>query len=393
VAIGALGPGQSDTANYQLNTSCQGLKVHAEVPQSAAGPRGISSLELYPCAPELQLLFGGYADADRGLAFVVTNIGGVPAQPTTVRVEKIAPASAAGDARDLGLPPLAPGQSFWFYYSLGTGLCPGGLQVRATVTQDPNANPADNSITSTVCDNVGQIAPDLSVEQRTGARNGIPPIVTAPASTAPKPGDEPNNAPGEHSMDLNPSAFGWGVDSHDAAPDCLLLPTPDQAPVGLLNYLGSQCLWETAVRFDLTSLDQIPIKTVTGARLTFDEAIESQPVVGIDLPSCVSELAIATSQWPAASGNSPRPSLFDAFPSQFYAAVSGQDVDVTAAVERSALHVPPLLGTSGNVRYGFILRTLDSIDEAQPDGPATAFCGSYLSNLTLHVTYVVPQNP
>jgi hypothetical protein len=141
-------------------------------------------------------------------------------------------------------------------------------------------------------------------------------------------------------------------------------------------------LWETAARFDFTPLDQIPAKTITSARLTWDEA--SDDASG----RCVESVWLVTADWPQSILPGPLPGT--AYPIEFFTGVGEKPhVDVTAPVQRAVLHIPSVLGTSPDARFGFMLRSaIDSIDEVQPDNPD---CFAYVSNITLHLTYVVPE--
>jgi hypothetical protein len=350
-------------------------------------------LKLYPCRPDLQLSLAGYRDTDQSFGYIVTNVGGAPASASIATIEAIAPDSAASDSRQLALPPLEPGQSLEFYYAVGTGLCPRGLRVRASVALDEDPNPANNVLDNKVCTDVGQVAPDLPLAQRLTGRNGVPPIVTAPASPALTIGNTiAELAPGEHSVDLGPTAFAWGADTPEGAPsDCLLTPNPSFAPVGVWLDNCTE-LWETAVRFDFTQLDQIPMKTITQAELSFDEAMQTDYGGG-----CATALSIATSNWPAASSEPTEPLRFAALPGEFYSNIESTAVDVTAPVRLSLMHVQPILPFSSDVRDGFILSSgLADIQQAlQPADGAEApgsLCASSLSNIKLHLTYVIPDS-
>jgi hypothetical protein len=224
-------------------------------------------------------------------------------------------------------------------------------------------------------------------------RNGVPPIVTAPASPASTIGNTiAELAPGKHSVDLSPTAFAWGADTREGAPsDCLLTPNPSFALVGVWLDNCTE-LWETAVRFDFTQLDQIPVKTITQAGLSFDEAMQTDYGGG-----CATALSIATSNWPAANGTGAKPLPLVALPGQFYKTFDSTPVDVTGPVQQSIMHVPALLGASSDVRYGFILSSgLGDIEQAlQPAEGAVvpgSLCASSLSNIKLHLTYVIPDS-
>jgi hypothetical protein len=447
VPIGALGAGQSDVADYTLDAACAGLKVRAEVPFAAVarGPEGgapargaTSVLELFPCGPDLHLSDPTYLDANHDLAYVVTNVGGTAAPATTARVERVAPSSTASALREFAVPTLQPGQSFGFNYGLGSGLCPSGLQVHASVPLDIDASPDDNSKITVVCGENGEVAPHLSRSQvltrpdLTGHEQevvGAPssgqadraqtdrPDVVIPAASAAGQGDRldadkyPERLPGTHTLEFPAAVVGerkqYATFSNDEFSACFSSPDND-APgpgfshVGWYQYDGCEwAVWQTAVRFDLSQLDPIASKTITDATLTFDERKNvwtDYDGSSRDVPGCVATLGLATTDWVGSEPNGPYPNAtivdFSPWPSP-RSDFSGTAFTVTDQVRLMFAPEPdggPLapLGRElrNGYRSGFVLR--GAIEELHADDSTS--CLSWVSNLKLHITYVVPES-
>jgi hypothetical protein len=411
VPIGALNPGQSRTVAYNLQAPCPGLKVRAAVPLSEDGDQTNNIIELFPCAPDLQMSFLRYIDANHDLAFQVTNIGGQPAPAVTAAVEKVEPIQVPPDAREFHVPALQPGQSFAFTYGIGPGLCLAGLKVRASAALDIDANPSDNSFTQQVCDDVHIVAPLQSRAQRLPRRPGVAQVASvAPGANTPV-GDLifPDQAPGTHRVDLSPSASQSRLQSThwvEGAGACftgiphggdLLVGWQQDADSGFV----SSCRWtgaaQTAVRFDFSQLDQIRTKQITAATLTFDEQearwTESDGSAR-QVPGCVAVLGLANSDWAAgdpSDGLFPNATILDfrPWPSDRQD-FKGHEFDVTGWVQTmffDNLPIGPDLRTPR--RFGFVLR--GAIEDLNNDDFSS--CMSTVSHIQLHLTYDVPNQP
>ena len=417
VPIGALKPGQSTTVTYALKAPCPGLQVKGEVLLAEDGAASNTPIALFPCAPDLQFSFLRYVDANRDLALEITNAGGVASPPITARVGKIAPPTAVGDARDFAVPALKTGQTFTLTYAIGTGLCPGGLQVRASAPLDVDANPVDNVLTQTVCDKNGIVAPGLSLGRRLTKidfTKDTQAVLSAPGPTT-NVGDlvHPESAPGVHVVDLAPSASQVRTVDTNYTPNFslgCLLPYPEEHDAGLIvGWLQApvpgDCrrtdVAQTAVRFDLSRVDQVPVKQITGATLTFDE----QEALWTDsdgnersVPGCVAVLGLASCDWVAgepADGLLPNATIADfrPWPSDRQD-FNGHQFDVTGWVQTMFLPNPPgVFGAPGPDlrtprRYGFVLR--GAIEDLHADDFSS--CMSVVSNVQLHITYSVPPH-
>jgi hypothetical protein len=256
VAISALGPGQSDTAVYHLTAPCAGLEVQADVSPSQEGK---GSIQLYPCGSNLKISFDRYIDVNKDMAFDVTNLGGQDAPATKVIIEKLpqqalplpapTPVAVNPDAREFDVPALKPSARFGFTYNLGSGLCPAGLQVRATIATD-DTNPGDNSVTVQVCADNRRIAPQLQLSQKLTK----PDFTDIERRTVGAPQPDPANyvvhpawAPSEHTLDFDPAVLNSRA-VQDERGLCRAFPSGDKVgQVGWLQVLGPRDLVCTAL--------------------------------------------------------------------------------------------------------------------------------------------------
>jgi hypothetical protein len=342
--------------------------------------------------PDLKIEFAGYVDGNT-LAVAVTNVGLTATSAATAKVEKVGPPSAAGGLREVRVPALQPYQSFNFTYDIGVGPCPTGLTVRAAVATDSDVNSRNNTTTQAVCGNSSVLG-----------QHGQPDLL-----------------PGPHTLDISPDYYtssgthvdGCTTSARPLAPSATTLAGWLQQPCadmevdahGDITYIQKIDSWafQSGVHFDLSQLDQIPVKTVTSASITFDGARfrwTGADGGDRDVPGCIAAIGQPTTDWLGVTNGSLIPNAtvadFSPWPSDRQD-FSGTAFDVTRPVQ-SMLQQPrnsdqrfAVMSQDGQQIFAnsFVLRGANE----GLHGDDESSCVSALSNAKLHVTFVVPEQP
>jgi hypothetical protein len=213
--------------------------------------------------------------------------------------------------------------------------------------------------------------------------------------------------PGKHTLELKPSlvrslATLWQVQLREGG---FRRSTEDRdtsdPTVGWQNIPGIQFfVAETAMNFDLKQLLEVQQPVIESAHLSF---VEHEDIWGSSAeqrrenPGCVAELGMATNDWagPLSSFASQPNNLFR------YKRLTSKLVPHTRTAEETAGgfrqrafvvtdHVKNQLQQPNDVAlwFGYVLYgPLDDLNRS-PDGG----CTSRITDLTLHITYVVPAN-
>jgi hypothetical protein len=181
-------------------------------------------------------------------------------------------------------------------------------------------------------------------------------------------GDCPNAGRFEGDSDRKELLVGW----YQSEATCIFPAGPFPIPV---DY-GDVEVYQTAVNFDLTKLDQVPNKTIKSAVLSFSEE-RSLWTSGSGEPEhkagCVEVLGRATTRWDANHiGLFHNEQILRKLP-------EAREFVVTGLVEQWLSNAVP--------RHGFVLRG----GNENPRGEDDTSCVSRIHNLRLTVEYIVPQ--
>jgi hypothetical protein len=229
----------------------------------------------------------------------------------------------------------------------------------------------------------------------------------------------PERLPGEHTLDFGPDYYlMWSIHPTTCAYSTELLPPSGQTLAGwaqercgILSVEGQpffddrqdidSFVSQSGPHFDLTQLDQIPAKTVTGASLTFDEARfrwTDADGTDHDVRGCISTVGLPTVDWHTNPPDSLIPNTtvadFSPWPSDRQD-FSGTQFDVTGPVQSMLQQLPssdqrlavPARDLNPMFPNSFVLR--GAREELHGDDQSS--CMSSVTNVKLQVTYVVPE--
>jgi hypothetical protein len=192
----------------------------------------------------------------------------------------------------------------------------------------------------------------------------------------------PTCTPGNTSTPTGDFAVGWGQIEADG----------DPCQAGVV---------QTAVRFDEGPLNQVPVKSIDRAILTYGEAAAQgcgyPPGTGTTCwrsgsgapepkpNGCVAVLGFPTVNWI----NAAAPGLVPHMTTPHVTRTSPREWDVSAPYRWQYTRSAPL-GGSPPPPFGFLLSGGMTLDQLHAEDNTN--CVSSLSNLQLHVTYTVPSN-
>jgi hypothetical protein len=341
---------------------------------------------------KIELVNAPIGTGQRDVQLRVTNVSAWWADETTVHVETISP--NAGNARDIRLENLDPGQSTSFSYLLDAG-CEGHV-IRADVAAAGNYEGVkeskldNNRLQGAVCQAKTPEAP-VTVP---GVKTTPPPDVSA----APAIGGANNTfvssnahgrqilAPRAVTVTVKPSARQVAQSSNfdpedNSGPGANLQVGWSQSPGQLLFSEDHWTVTQSAVNFDLGFLQQTPGTQVREAVLRYTELQGRwQDGAGRELSAgnCVQVLGRATEDW--------RVNLDAAYPEQFANdKVQAHSPGVQAWYVTSEIRDQWIAGMYPP--FGFVLRGGND----SPQGHDNRSCHSVLDNVTLELTYEVPQ--
>ena len=353
-------------------------------------------------APDLEVLDGtlfknsfGQVN-DRLVAFRVANIGTEDAPASTALIE----ITGSSQAVELKVPvPALKAGGTPFY---GTAELPGpcdGHSAEVSVDLKGDASLSNNSVgPNKLCPEKpkapqGQTpngpAGTLDQARRQGLEGALAGKDPDPLiSTLVLPDFLPEHMkPGTHTLELEPSDIRSVIHQTKEGP-CGGLLDEGGYSVGWFQTRAIHLLpctvalvAQTAVKFNLSQLDEVPKKAVTKATLTFDETARSwTDSEGHDrlVDGCVAVLGIASVDWAS------QPSVKAFVPNDYF-------TDVIPHASRDWNVTSPLLEQvrfpqDRALRYGFVLS--GALDDVQADDETS--CLSFIDNIRLHVTYTVP---
>lgn len=341
--------------------------------------------------PDLKIEFVGVplAPGGRDVQVRVTNVSVWWANETTLHFETVSP--AAGNAKDVRIENLDPGQSATASYTLAAAC--NGQVVRAEIAAAANyagvkeSRLDNNRLQAAVCSPAplatGVLAPVKTSPPPAAAAVPVIGTTIKPSSSAAAVNDHDRAivAPKVSTLTLSPSAASTAVRSDSQE----LTERPSELEVGWQqdpSYdLDSWWVAQTAVNFDLRFLQQVAGTRVREAVLRYSEsesAWKDSAGSHRDVGNCVEVLGRATEEWQGRSSTD--------FPVQFANEnVQGHAPGVREWFVTSEIRdqwtdgvYPPL---------GFVLRG----GNESPNGKNFLSCQSLVSDITLEVTYEVPQ--
>jgi hypothetical protein len=336
--------------------------------------------------------------SDRQVLFRVRNIGDEDAPATTARAEITGPGPAV--ERQVPVPALkAGGDPFYGYADLPEDC--NGHSVKISVDLKIDASLSNNSV-----------GPNKLCPEKPKAPQGQAPAGPAAGETvdeARRRGLDRNIAglgqentvdygdaaiipehmrPGTHTVTFDPSVARSVRRRDHSGIDCTVVLglAANSWAVGWSQHEQIFCtevvVGQTAVKFDLGMLDQVPRKLVTKAQLTFDETpFRWTDSEGNDrfVAGCVAVLGIATVDWAGLNLDAliPNEDFENVVPS------AKREWNVTDHVRRQVQYAE-----DQSLRYGYVLRgALEQLD-----GDDSTSCLSEISKVQLQVTYLVPDN-
>ncbi|MDP9070082.1 MAG: hypothetical protein M3N68_02100 [Actinomycetota bacterium] len=219
--------------------------------------------------------------------------------------------------------------------------------------------------------------------------------------------------PGTHTLVLQVGRSLQAFDSRALSDSCTLAPGPGPAQDfwvgwGQLELTNSDpchaSVVETAVLFDTGPLDEVPVKDINRAVLTYDEA-EGQgcyvtEAFGVrQIPcwrsgtgfsqqkpaGCVGALRMPTVDWI----NDAPPGLIPYITPPGVRRLTPREWDVSEDYRDQYTRRAPL-GGSALPPFGFLLAGGPSLDDLS--GEDSTSCYSWISNIRLHLTYTVPPD-
>lgn len=392
---------------------------------------------------------------ERELKFKITNVSEWWADETTLKVKTTAP--TAGNSKDLFVENLDPGQATTVTYTLAAGCNDHEVEAELVPAKNyagvPEGNKNNNWLKWRVCPKAAQPAPaaKLAPSMKPVPESG--PLGNPPADCDPKihircgfrPATDDVTAPlqdievvrksieerAARAAHAQPGTHTLALDLARSSPkevvktvvDFCSPPQPGRPPVappqlqGFLigwwqtEYDGYACTahtHEVALLFDSGMLDQVPLKTIHRAVLTYDEA--ESFCVALALPdggtgpwvSCWTNgegepepkpqgcvvVAVPTVDW----RNGHHGELPNTTTNPDVKRLGPREWDVTQPVIWQHTPNPVPLQTRGETAvppgFGFLLRGGLSI--SQLEAQDNTRCTSDVSNIRLHVTYTVP---
>src|SRR5581483_8404734 len=324
--------------------------------------------------------------------FKITNVGTAKSSPTTATIQTLSPPPP--NPQSVTVPALSTGKSFVFDYSLAADC--DTQQVQVVVPQATDANPADNTLRVAPCvPPSGPLGGPPPPARNQGVVGSLPcdvvsadPLTCTPARNSSVVGSlpcdtvsaAPLTCPGTHEVDLQPKDTYTqleGASDCDATP-----PEHHQTGVYLVGWYQDEDVCyvevaETAVRFDMGVLDQIPSRLIAEAKVVFDETqlawwdTDGSPR-GVD--GCVSAIGIATVDW---TGPGPLGDLIQNDTYQDYTPANVHEFVVTVPFAQQLANQAP--------RWGFVLRgAIEPLNQLEGHGRSS--CESIVSNIRMHVT-------
>jgi hypothetical protein len=384
--------------------------------------------------PDLKIEIVGFKDQNnqRDVVIRVTNVSQSWSTETQATVVTVGPGAA--NKLELRVPDLDPNWApkpqgetdykFEFTYTLAEPC--NGHTIKATLSTgkdwegDPEKNLANNTAQKQLCSEQAQATPTPTATSKpaptsTPTPRPTPTATMDPVQLAPtnastirsgpirRPAEATQGAillateaalaatpvyarPGEHTLEFGPSALSTRVqDKVSAIPDADL-HAPGRALVGWLQVELDSFVFndydvvvaQTAVDFDLNTLDQLPKKTIKSAVLTYTETPVAWRNAYLDFEDkggCVEVLGRATEAWAGLLGAD------TLFPNeQILRHTPGvTEWTVTESVEFWLNNTKP--------RLGFVLRG----GNEDPQGEDNTSCLSSINDIKLTIRYEVPK--